>query len=130
MGAALSDCAADVRKMKTVGMAFLSLRVFGLTYQFKLSFPLSLATKLQGSWGWSFSLALPFEAELRCQEESKTWREKHHKESSSVTYGPLTVPHSQFCSLLQGLFLYFMLGRQRSRRCLESDFFVLLLSLT
>lgn len=112
MGAALSHHTADGRKMKSMGMAFLSLRLFGLTCQFKLSFPLSLATKLQGSWGWSFSLASPFEAELRCQEGSKTWREKRQEESGSVTHdvsGPLIVPHSQFCALLQGLFLYFTL---------------------
>lgn len=129
MGAALSHRAADGRKMKTLGMAFLSLGLFGLTCQFKLSFPLSSATKVQGSWGWSFSVAPPVEAELWYQEESKTWEEKHHEESSSVTCSPLIVPHSQFCFLLQGLFLYFILRSQRGRKRLGSGWFALLLSL-
>lgn len=92
MGGALSHHTADGRKTKTVEMAFLSLGLFSLTCQFKLSFPLSLASKLQGGWGWSFSLGPPFEAELPCQEESKAWREeskawrkKRHEESGSVT---------------------------------------------
>lgn len=46
---ALSHIAADGRKTETVEVAFLSLRLVSLTWQFKLNFPMSLGTKLQGS---------------------------------------------------------------------------------
>lgn len=103
-----------------MGMTLLRLRLVSLTCQFKLSFPLSFTIKVQSSWGWSFSLFSPLEEELPCQKESKARREKHHEESSPVTCGPLTVLHSQVFSLLQGLFLYFILRSQRSRKHLES----------
>lgn len=104
--------------MKTVEMTFFSLSLISLTYQFQLNFPLSFTIKVQSNWGWSFFLSSPLEEELPCQEESKTRRKKHY-ESSSVTCGPLMVLHSQVCSLLQGLFLYFILRSQRSRKRLE-----------
>lgn len=46
---ALSHIAADGRETETVEVAFLSLRLVSLTWQFKLNFPMSLGTKLQGS---------------------------------------------------------------------------------
>lgn len=57
-------------------------------------------------------LASTVEEELQCQEKSKTQREKHQEESGTVTCdsgAPLAVLHFQFCSLLQGFFLYFTL---------------------
>lgn len=100
-------------------MAFLSLGLFSLTCQFKLSFPLSLASKLQGSWGWSFSLAPPFEAELPCREESKAWREeskawrkKRHEESGSVTSGP-TFPVLLF---VPGTFPVFHIKKSKNQK--------------